>query len=61
MPSVYDTMKPLLFSNVKGGTVSNEDSSDVNKTKSVGKLVSSDDANDLVKSTSLPNKDRMES
>jgi hypothetical protein len=61
MPSVYDTIKPLLFSNAKGGTASNEDSSDVNKTKSVGKLVSSDDANDLVKSTSLPNKDRVES
>jgi hypothetical protein len=61
LPSVYDTMKPLLFSNVKSGTASQKKLSGANETKSVGKLVSKEDTNDSVKSTNHPKEGNVES
>ena len=61
LPSVYDTMKPLLFSHVKSDAASQEKLSGANKMKSVGKLVSKEDTNTIVKSTNHPKKDSVES
>jgi len=50
-PSVYNTIKPLLFSNVKSDAVSQKDSSSVKKAKPIDKLVPDEGIDAPVKST----------
>ena len=50
-PSVYNTIKPLLFGNVKSETASKEESSTVDEEKIIDKSVSGKGTDTPVKST----------
>jgi hypothetical protein len=50
-PSVYNTIKPLLFGNVKSETASKEESSTVDEEKIIDKSVSGEGTDTPVKST----------
>mgnify|MGYP000107799768 CR=1 FL=1 len=50
-PSVYNTIKPLLFSNVKSDAASQEESSNVDEVKPIDKSVSDEGTDTTVKST----------
>jgi len=61
LPSVWETMKPLLFWHEKDGQKSQEESKEVNKDEVVDKMASGNGANSDVKTTSRKNEDSNES